>query len=197
MPIRLILIDNFDSFVYNLRQYLDELGCRTDVFRNNELTIEEIGDKRYDGIVISPGSGNPCDERDFGVCAKVIARLGTKVPLLGVCLGHQGIISVFGGKIIRAKKPMHGKVSVVKHDGKGIFAGVKNPLRVMRYHSLVSEEETLPSCLEINARSEDDGAIMAIQHKAFPVFGVQFHPESILTEDGKKILGNFLKSVRR
>jgi anthranilate synthase component 2 len=139
--------------------------------------------------VISPGPGKPDNERDFGICRDVI--LNAKVPVLGVCLGHQGIISAFGGSIIKAEKPMHGKMSSIGHTETGIFAGIKKPLRVMRYHSLIGEESTLPACLEITAKSEDDGSIMAVQHKELPVFGVQFHPESILSEEGKKILKNF------
>lgn len=186
---RLLIIDNFDSFVYNLYQLFAGFGCEVDVARNNRVTLEEAA--KYGRIVISPGPGNPENKKDFGICREVITSLGPKVPVLGVCLGHQGIISAFGGRIVRAKKPMHGKMSIVKHDGNGIFRGVKNPLRVMRYHSLVGEEPTLPSCLGITARSGDDGAIMAVQHKKFPIFGVQFHPESVLAEDGKKILKNF------
>lgn len=188
---RLLLLDNFDSFVYNLYQCLGELGCAVDVFRNNEITLEEIAAKKYDLIVISPGPGSPDNKRDFGVCSEVIDRLGPTTPLLGVCLGHQGIVSAFGGNVVRAKKPMHGKMSVVRHKGKCLFEGVKNPLKAMRYHSLVAEEATLPECLEVTAKSIDDGAIMALKHKRFPIFGVQFHPESILTEQGKKLLQNF------
>lgn len=188
---KLLLIDNFDSFVYNIYQYLGELGCEVDVIRNNEITLEHIEANRYDKIVISPGPGDPTNKRDFGICNEVISN--AKVPILGVCLGHQGIISTFGGKIIRAAKPMHGKMSEIKHSSKGIFAGVKNPLKVMRYHSLIGEEVSLPSCLEIIAKSQDDNAIMAVQHVSKPIFGIQFHPESILTQEGKKILENFLK----
>lgn len=189
---KLLLVDNFDSFVYNLYQYFGELGHTVDVVRNNEITVKEIASKGYDKIIISPGPGNPKNKRDFGVCSDVILRLGKKIPILGVCLGHQGIISSFGGEIIEAKKPMHGKTSIVKHTGKGIFANVKNPIKVMRYHSLVGDESSLPSSLEITAKS-DDGEIMAIQHKIMPIFGLQFHPESILAEEGKKILENFCK----
>ena len=216
---KLLLIDNFDSFVYNLYQYLAELGHEVQVLRNNEITIEEISSRKYDGIVISPGPGNPDNEKDFGICKEVIRMVSGvgrqesgigghgsqvicqipdteyQIPILGVCLGHQGIISAFGGKIIRAKKPMHGKTSTVRHNGKGIFTEVKNPLTVMRYHSLIGDESSLPDCLEITARSEDDNAIMAVQHKTLPVFGVQFHPESIMTEEGKRILRNFCDKV--
>ncbi|MBS3067070.1 aminodeoxychorismate/anthranilate synthase component II [Candidatus Micrarchaeota archaeon] len=185
---KLLLIDNFDSFVYNLYQYFGELGCEVDVFRNDEITLETAA--QYDKIVISPGPGDPTNKKDFGICSEIISKINK--PILGVCLGHQGIISTFGGKIIRAAKPMHGKMSEIKHNGNGIFAGVKNPLKVMRYHSLIGEN--LPDCLEVLAKSQDDNSIMAVQHKTLPIFGVQFHPESILTEEGKKILQNFLKA---
>lgn len=186
---KLLLMDNFDSFVYNLYQYLSGFGAEVEVIRNNEINLETA--MKYDKIVISPGPGNPTNKKDFGTCNDIIAN--AKVPILGVCLGHQGIISTFGGKIVRANKPMHGKMSAIKHNENGLFAGVKNPLNVMRYHSLIGDKATLPDCLEIIAESLDDKAIMAVQHKSLPIFGVQFHPESILTEEGKKILQNFLK----
>lgn len=188
---RLLLLDNFDSFVYNLYQYFGELGCVVDVVRNNEMTVGQIASKKYDLIVISPGPGSPDNKRDFGVCSDVIERLGPTTPILGVCLGHQGIVSTFGGRVIRANKPMHGKVSILKHNGEGLFKGLKDKLKVMRYHSLIAEEATLPDCLEITARSLDDGAIMGVRHKRHLIFGVQFHPESILTEQGMKLLQNF------
>ncbi len=189
---KILLIDNFDSFVYNIYQYLGELGAQVEVFRNNAITIEEIKKRKYDKIVISPGPGSPVNKRDFGICSEVITKLGKKTPILGVCLGHQGIISAFGGKIVRAKVPMHGKMSEVKHTKKGIFSGIKSPTKVMRYHSLIAEENSLPDCFKITARSSDNGEIMAVEHKALPIFGIQFHPESIMTYDGKKILKNFL-----
>lgn len=188
---RLLLLDNFDSFVYNLYQYFAELGYKVDVERNNALTLEEIKTRHYDRIVISPGPGNPEKKADFGVCSEVIKQLGPQIPILGVCLGHQGIVSALGGKIIRAEKPMHGKTSTIHHNGTGIFNGIKNPLRVMRYHSLIAEESSLPDCLVITAKSNDDKAIMAVRHREYPIIGIQFHPESILTEEGKKLLQNF------
>ncbi len=190
-----LLIDNFDSFTYNLYQYVGELGCNVSVVRNNELSLKQIESKKFDKIIISPGPGNPDNEKDFGVCRKVILELGKTTPILGVCLGHQGIISAFGGKIIRAPLPMHGKTSLVKHDGKGIFALVKNPLSVMRYHSLVGDGNLIPSCLKVTAKSLDDNQVMAVEHKKLPIYGIQFHPESILTEDGKKILKNFMEVI--
>lgn len=187
----MLLIDNFDSFVYNLFHYLEKLGHSVDVFRNNEIKIKEIEAERYDGIVISPGPGNPKNRSDFGICNEVITYFGANIPILGICLGHQGVISAFGGNIIRSQKPLHGKTSVITHNEKGIFADIKNPLKVMRYNSLIGEESSLPSCLEITAKSKDDNAIMAVQHKSHPIFGVQFHPESILTEEGERMLENF------
>ncbi|MCL5419848.1 MAG: aminodeoxychorismate/anthranilate synthase component II [Candidatus Marsarchaeota archaeon] len=189
---KILLIDNFDSFVYNIYQALGSLGADVVVARNNAITVDGIKKGGYDKIVISPGPGNPGIKRDFGVCSQVIAKLGCRTPILGICLGHQGIVSAFGGRIIRAKTPMHGKMSMIKHDGMRIFAGIGNPTKAMRYHSLVAEEKSLPDCLRITARSEDDGEIMAVQHVALPIFGIQFHPESILTDEGSRILKNFL-----
>ncbi|VVC00167.1 Anthranilate synthase component 2 [uncultured archaeon] len=189
---RVLLLDNYDSFVYNIFQSLGKLGAETIVKRNNEISLEDIRNGGFDKIVISPGPGSPERPEDFGVCEKVILELGNETPILGVCLGHQGIASAFGGKITRAAKPMHGKASSVEHDAKGIFAGIPVPLKAMRYHSLVVDESSLPDCLEVTARSLDDKAIMGIRHRELPIFGVQFHPESILTEGGEKIFENFL-----
>ncbi len=188
-----LLIDNFDSFVYNLYQMLAEFGLDVDVVRNNALSLGRIKERNYRLIIISPGPGNPENKSDFGVCAEVISKLGRSIPVLGVCLGHQGIVSAFGGKVVRARKPMHGKTSLITHSGKGIFRGIRNDIRVMRYHSLVADEESFPGCLAITARSQDDNAIMGIQHKYYPIFGVQFHPESIMTEHGREILYNFCR----
>lgn len=193
---RLLLIDNYDSFVYNIYQAFRELGLDVDVVRNNEITIEEVLRREYGLVVISPGPGSPSIKRDFGVCSEVIRELNGKLPILGVCLGHQGIVSVFGGRVVRAEKPMHGKTSMISHDSTGLFKGIKSPLRVMRYHSLVAEDSSLPGCLRVTARSKDDGAIMAVEHRHLPIFGVQFHPESIMTESGKKILDNFCRAGR-
>ncbi|MBI3034555.1 aminodeoxychorismate/anthranilate synthase component II [Candidatus Woesearchaeota archaeon] len=193
---RLLLIDNYDSFVYNIYQAFRELGLDVDVVRNNEITIEEVLRREYGLVVISPGPGSPSIKRDFGVCSEVIRELNGKLPILGVCLGHQGIVSVFGGRVVRAEKPMHGKTSMISHDSTGLFKGIKSPLRVMRYHSLVAEDSSLPGCLRVTARSKDDGAIMSVEHRHLPIFGVQFHPESIMTESGKKILDNFCRAGR-
>jgi anthranilate synthase component II len=182
---KLLLIDNYDSFVYNLYQYLKELGHEVDVIRNNAISAEKIQNAGYKKIIISPGPGNPQNKQDFGECNKIIKE--THIPILGICLGHQGIIHAFGGKIFKAKKIMHGKTSTITHNKTGLFEGIKNPLTVMRYHSLTGK---ISKKLTVTARSEDK-TIMAVQHKTKPIFGLQFHPESILTQDGKKILQNF------
>ncbi len=189
---RVLVIDNYDSFVYNLVQYIGELGTEVVVFRNDKVTLEDAQKLRPDRIVLSPGPGNPTDEHYFGVCKKILEQLSSQVPTLGVCLGHQGIISTFGGKITPAKQLMHGKTSTIKHDGRGIFRGVQNPFTATRYHSLTGDDEAIPDCLEVAAFSVDDGEVMSVRHKQFPVVGVQFHPESILCEDGKLIIKNFL-----
>ncbi|MBI4067424.1 aminodeoxychorismate/anthranilate synthase component II [Candidatus Gottesmanbacteria bacterium] len=187
-----LIIDNYDSFTYNLYQMIGELGGNPVVERNDKLTIEDIKKKNFSRIVISPGPGSPDDLGYFGICREVIVTLGKTIPLLGVCLGHQGIVSAFGGKVIRAGTIKHGKQSGVKHNGQYIFKNVKNPLIGMRYHSLMGEKETMPEALEVTAESLDDGAVMGVRHKAYPIFGVQFHPESIGTKDGKLMLKNFL-----
>ena len=186
----LLVIDNYDSFTYNLVQYLGELGETVEVRRNNRVTIDEIENGlRPERIVISPGPGTP---DDAGITLDVIAHFSGKVPLLGVCLGHQAIGQAFGGKVIRAPELMHGKASRVSHDGKTVFAGLSDPFLAGRYHSLIVEKESLPDCLEISAQTADD-VIMGLRHREFNVEGVQFHPESILTSEGKQLLANFLK----
>lgn len=190
---KVLIIDNYDSFTYNLYQYVGELDGNPKVFRNDKITLGEIKKGSYTHIVISPGPGSPDDPRYFGVCKQVILQFGKKVPILGVCLGHQGIISAFGGKVKRANLIKHGKQSLIEHDGQGIFQDVKNPLTGMRYHSLVGEKASIPDDLEITAVSFNDREVMGIKHKKYPIYGVQFHPESIGTEEGKKILLNFLK----
>ena len=186
----LLVIDNYDSFTYNLVQYLGELGETVEVRRNNRVTLEEIENNlRPERIVISPGPGTP---NDAGITLDVIARFSGKTPLLGVCLGHQAIGQAFGGKVIRAPELMHGKASEVRHDGKTIFAGINDGFMAGRYHSLIVERESLPSCLEISASTGDD-IIMGLRHRELKVEGVQFHPESILTSDGMQLLANFLK----
>ena len=186
----LLVIDNYDSFTYNLVQYLGELGETIEVRRNNRVTIEEIeNDLRPERIVISPGPGTP---DDAGISLQVIQQFSGKIPLLGVCLGHQAIGQAFGGRVIRAPELMHGKASEVRHDGKTIFSGLQDGFLAGRYHSLIVEKESLPACFEISA-STADGIIMGLRHRQMKVEGVQFHPESILTSDGKELLANFLK----
>jgi len=186
----LLVIDNYDSFTYNLVQYLGEMGATVEVRRNDQVTLDEIENRlRPERIVISPGPGTP---NDAGISLDVIQRFAGKIPLLGVCLGHQAIGQAFGGKVVRAPELMHGKASDVHHDGKTIFAGLGDQLRAGRYHSLIVERESLPSCLEISAHTADD-IIMGLRHRELKVEGVQFHPESILTSDGKQLLANFLK----
>jgi len=187
----ILVIDNYDSFTYNLVQYLAELGAELVVRRNDELTVEEIEQLEPDGIVISPG---PCTPREAGVSVPAIQRFAGRVPILGVCLGHQAIGAAYGARIVRAPRLMHGKTSRIQHDGRGVFAGLPNPFTATRYHSLVIDEATLPSDLTVTARSED-GVIMGVRDRTGLVEGVQFHPESILTMVGKDLLRNFLHSV--
>jgi anthranilate synthase/aminodeoxychorismate synthase-like glutamine amidotransferase len=184
----ILLIDNYDSFTYNLYHYLSELGARVKVFRNNKITLDEIEALAPEKIVISPG---PCTPREAGISCDVITRFGARVPILGVCLGHQAIGAAYGGAIVRAPSIMHGKLSDVTHDSMTIYRDVKNPFAAMRYHSLVIDPKSLPEQLTVSARTADD-IIMGVRHKKFPVEGVQFHPESILNQDGKKLLKNFL-----
>jgi anthranilate synthase/aminodeoxychorismate synthase-like glutamine amidotransferase len=190
---RIVLIDNYDSFVYNLYQALGELtGVEAQVVRNDRTTVEAIARERPTHLVISPGPGNPEEPAWFGVCRDVILTLGRTVPLLGVCLGHQGIGVAFGGRIMRAPKVMHGKTSRIRHDGEGLFAGLESPLEVMRYHSLVLDPGTLPTSLRVTATTEE-GLIMGVAHTKHPILGVQFHPESIGTRGGLRLLRNFLQ----
>ena len=185
----ILVIDNYDSFTYNLVQYLGELGAELVVHRNDKITPDAITALKPAKILISPGPGRP---KDAGISEEVIRRFSATVPILGVCLGHQAIGEVFGGRIVGAKELMHGKTSVIYHDGKGIFAGVANPFEATRYHSLIVERESVPAVLKVTAETKEK-EIMALQHVERPVYGVQFHPESILTSEGKKILDNFLK----
>lgn len=184
-----LVIDNYDSFTYNLVQYLGELGARLEVYRNDKTAIADIRKRRPSRIVISPGPGEP---KDAGISEEVVRVFGKTIPILGVCLGHQAIGEVFGGKIIGSKAIMHGKTSAIYHDGKGIFKGIASPFQATRYHSLLVERRTFPDVLRITAETKDR-EIMGLQHKKYPVYGVQFHPESILTLEGKKILKNFLE----
>ncbi|MFM9874961.1 MAG: anthranilate synthase component II [Nitrosarchaeum sp.] len=192
---KFLIIDNYDSFVYNIAQYLGEFGVDCDVIRNDKITIEKIKEIKYDAIIISPGPGTPSDKKYFGICSEVIKDMGPITPILGVCLGHQGIIEAFGGKVTNAGCVRHGKTSPVRHTNSELFKDVKNPFRATRYHSLVGDKTIIPDILEVTAIAEDDGEIMAIRHKKYLIEGVQFHPESIMTEEGKKIISNFVKQV--
>lgn len=184
----LLVIDNYDSFTYNLVQFFGELGAEMEIRRNDEITVEEIKDLKPERICISPG---PCSPNEAGVSCEVISEFGSEVPILGVCLGHQSIGQVYGGDIVRAEQLMHGKTSMIEHDGQGVFRGLDSPLKATRYHSLIIRGDSLPDCLEKTAWCGD--LIMGVRHREHPVHGVQFHPESILTEGGKTLLGNFLE----
>jgi anthranilate synthase/aminodeoxychorismate synthase-like glutamine amidotransferase len=186
----ILVIDNYDSFTYNLVQYLGELGAEVVVKRNDEITVDQIGEMKPDGLVLSPG---PCAPAQAGITVSAIQRYGEHIPTLGVCLGHQAIGEAYGGEVVRAEKVMHGKTSQVQHDGTGLFAGLPSPMEVMRYHSLVVEPSSLPDCLEVVAVAVNNQAeIHGVRHRKHPVYGVQFHPESVMTPNGKQLLKNFL-----
>jgi len=190
----ILVIDNYDSFTYNLVQYLGELGATVEVRRNDAISVDDIEALEPSAIVLSPG---PCTPAEAGITIPVIRRWGASIPMLGVCLGHQAIGEAFGGRVVRADRVMHGKTSLVTHDGTGVFAGLPSPLEVMRYHSLVIEPSSLPPSLTVTARALDaPDEIHAVRHAEFPVFGVQFHPESIMTQHGKQMLANFLEVAR-
>jgi len=190
----ILVIDNYDSFTYNLVQYLGELGADVVVQRNDAIGVEEIGALHPSAIVLSPG---PCTPKEAGVSVDAIRRWGASIPVLGVCLGHQAIGEAYGGEVVRAERVMHGKTSQIRHDGTGIFAGLPSPMQVMRYHSLIVERETMPRALEILAVAEDDPTeVHAVKHRDHPVYGVQFHPESVMTPQGKALLRNFLELAR-
>lgn len=193
---KILVIDNYDSFVYNIAQLLGELDTEPVVVRNDKITLEEVKAMKPDAIVISPGPGHPADRKYFGVCTDVIRELGPKTPILGVCLGHQGIVHAFGGKVINAGKVRHGKTSSIKYSTDSLFEDVQNPFKATRYHSLVADKDTIPDCLEVTAMALDDGEIMGIRHKKYKIEGVQFHPESVLTGEGRKILQNFISMVK-
>lgn len=188
----LLLIDNYDSFTYNLYHFLSELGAQVEVWRNDSMTAEEALALKPEGIVISPG---PCDPDRAGICLELIGKAGGNYPILGVCLGHQAIGQAYGAKVVRAPEPMHGKLSPVSHDGGSVFTGLPSPLTATRYHSLTLAPESIPDCLEVTARTED-GVIMGLRHKELPLHGVQFHPESIASEEGHALLDNFLKIMK-
>ncbi len=193
MRTKVLLVDNYDSFVHNLAQCLAKAGAVPEVIRNDRLELDKVAG-RYDGIVISPGPGHPANPGDFGRCAELIRRESVTVPTLGICLGHQGIAYAFGGKVVRAPLPLHGKGTLVLHDGQGILRGIPSPMMAGRYHSLCVQEDTLPDCLQVSARSED-GTIMGLRHRRCPIEGLQFHPESILTDRGQDIIDNYVRSL--
>ncbi len=187
---KLLMIDNYDSFTYNLVQYFGELGAQVEVFRNDEITVEGIAARKPDRLVISPG---PCSPAEAGISVAAIRHFAGKLPVLGVCLGHQAIGAAFGGTIVRAAAPMHGKTSTIEHDGRGVFHGIRGPFTASRYHSLVISPDSVPGDLAVTARTREDGTIMGVRHRTLPIHGVQFHPESILTGEGHQILRNFLE----
>jgi anthranilate synthase component 2 len=191
--LKVLILDNYDSFVYNLAQYVGEIADKITVKRNDEITVAGVKKLSPDRIIISPGPGNPSNSRYFGTCTAVLREVSNETPTLGVCLGHQGIVHAFGGKIVRARKLRHGKTSPIRHDGKGVLSGIRSPLEATRYHSLVAERKSLPKCLEVTAQAMDDNEVMGVRHKELPIEGVQFHPESILTVSGHRIIENFLE----
>src|SRR3989344_4305725 len=198
--IRVLILDNYDSFTFNLYQYVGEILSENGgkiplgVVRHDAITLEEIEKRKYDRIVISPGPGDPRDPKYFGVCADVLTKIGKTTPVLGVCLGMQGMAYCFGGDVVRAQKPMHGKTSIIEHDGKGEFKGWPQKLEAMRYHSLIADKAKVPECLTVTATSTDTGEIMGLRHKSFPMEGIQFHPESFATEGVKQLLANFINN---
>ena len=194
---KLIIIDNYDSFVYNIAQLFGKLNIETEVYRNDKISLKRIRKINPDGIVISPGPGHPADQKYFGGCNNIIKTFGKDINILGICLGHQGIVSVYGGRVINAKKTRHGKTSKIIHQNEDILENIENPFNATRYHSLIADIKSIPNCLKIIARSVDDNEIMAIKHKKFPIRGVQFHPESILTKEGLKLLHNFKSMIKK
>jgi anthranilate synthase component 2 len=195
---KILIIDNYDSFVYNIAQVMGVLNATPFVERNNKITLKDILKMDPDAIVISPGPGHPKFKRDFGICNNVITQLGPKFPILGICLGHQGIVHAFGGKVKRALKIKHGKTSTIEYySNSSLFENVINPFTATRYHSLVADKGSLPSCLKITSQSLDDAEIMGIKHEKYLIEGIQFHPESVLTGEGKKILLNFIGNVKK
>jgi anthranilate synthase component II len=194
---KVLIIDNYDSFVYNIAQLLGELKTQPIVIRNDKIKLKDIKRMNPDAIIISPGPGNPADRKYFGICTDIITDLGSTIPILGICLGHQGIVNAFGGKVINAKLVRHGKTSTIEHKSHTLFESVNNPFKATRYHSLVADSNKIPSCLDVTAKALDDGEIMAVRHRKYLIEGVQFHPESVLTAEGPKILSNFVSMVKR
>lgn len=194
---RILVIDNYDSFVYNIVQILGQLNIQTLVQRNDRIGSSSARKMNPDGIVISPGPGHPADRRYFGNCIDIIVNLGPTTPILGVCLGHEGIVSAFGGSIINAKNIRHGKTSPIEYQSGKLFDNISNPFRATRYHSLVADPNDIPFCLEVTAKALDDGEIMGVRHKQYPIDGIQFHPESVLTADGPMIFQNFISMLKK
>jgi anthranilate synthase component 2 len=191
--VKVLILDNYDSFVYNLAQYAGEIADSVVVKRHDEIDVASVNKLSPDRIIISPGPGTPSDTRYFGICTTILREVSKETPTLGVCLGHQGIVHAFGGTIVRARRLRHGKTSPIRHDGKGVLRGVRSPFEATRYHSLVAERKSLPRELEVTAQAIDDNEIMGVRHREFPIEGVQFHPESILTVPGHQIIENFLE----
>lgn len=193
----ILIIDNYDSFVYNIAHLLGDLKVVPTVVRNDKITLQQIQRMNPDAIVISPGPGHPADRKYFGICTDIITDLGINIPILGVCLGHQGIVNAFGGDVVNAKIVRHGKTSNIEYRSDKLFESLSNPFKATRYHSLVANPKKIPECLEVIAHSLDDGEVMAVRHKQYLIEGVQFHPESVLTREGPKILRNFVSLVKR
>lgn len=195
---KILIIDNYDSFVYNIAQFLGSIKVEPVVIRNDKITISAIKAMNPDAIFISPGPGHPADRKYFGICNDIIIDLGGTIPIMGICLGHQGIVNAFGGRVINANNILHGKTSTIEYTSSDeLFNNVANPFKATRYHSLVAEKSSIPSCLEVTARSVEDGEIMAVKHRRYLIKGVQFHPESVLTQEGPRILNNFISMVKR
>jgi anthranilate synthase component II len=195
--LRILVIDNYDSFVYNIAQVLGELNIQTTVKRNDKISLASVRKMNPDGIIISPGPGHPADRKYFGKCIDIIVNLGVIIPILGVCLGHEGIVNAFGGSVINAKKVRHGKTSPIGYNSSKLFADISNPFSATRYHSLVADPRNIPQCLEVTAKALDDGEIMGVRHKRYLIEGIQFHPESVLTTDGQKIFQNFISMLKK
>jgi anthranilate synthase component 2 len=195
--LRILVIDNYDSFVYNIVQILGKLNVQTLVKRNDRISFASARKMNLDGIIISPGPGHPADRKYFGNCIDIIVNLGPTTPILGVCLGHEGIVNAFGGSIKNAKKVRHGKTSPIEYQSDKLFENISNPFRATRYHSLVADPNDIPFCLEVTAKALDDGEIMGVRHKKYPIEGIQFHPESVLTADGPMIFQNFICMLKK
>lgn len=194
---KVLVIDNYDSFVYNIAQILGKLEVQPTVVRNDKISVESVKIMNPDAIIISPGPGHPADRRYFGNCTDIIINLGPEIPIMGVCLGHEGIVDAFGGNITNAKNVRHGKTSLIKYDSSRLFDNVSNPFKATRYHSLVADPKRIPSCLEVTAKAIDDGEVMGVRHRRHLIEGIQFHPESVLTAEGPKIFQNFISMLKR